>query len=222
MSRANPRFRRTNPSLNPVGLTNGVVQYVIEGRLENQMTLSTFMFVAANPNPTQAQLSTLSTAISSGVFPKYAALISADWTCFRELLKCVHRNDIATNISTGRAQSPGTRPAGHEPTEVAGLFLRQTPTKGQHGRGRVSIPGVYTGDVTNSNWTGVTISLNQTAFNNSLVGVNFSDGTNNWLYCVGQRGSATPRLITNYAVISSQTASLLLGTVRRRKVGRGK
>jgi hypothetical protein len=222
MSRANPRFHRTNPPLPAVGTTGGVVQYVIQGTIEGQMTLSTFMFNGFVPNPTQTQLTTLLSNISTGVFTKYTAMLSSDWLAVREMLKVVHRADIATVISTAHAASVGGRPAGHEPTEVAGIFLRTSGVKGQHGRGRVSVPAVYTGDVSSSNWTGVALALVQAAFNLALVGVQYSDGTNNWQYCIGQRSNSPPRLIVGAANVVTQTASLLLGTVRRRKIGRGK
>lgn len=221
MSRANPRFHRSNPPLFPVGTTNGVVQYVVQGSIEGQMTLSTFMYVAAVPLPSTTQLTTLLTNISAGLFVAYKNLISGDWTTTQELLKVVHRNDVATVISTARAGTVGGTVGAHAPTEIAGIFIRQTPIKGQHGRGRVSIPAIPSVHYTASNWSGVGLAALQSSFMSAALAT-ASDGTNTWTPCVGQRGTASPRLVTNYATISSWRADLLLGTIRRRKVGRGK
>jgi hypothetical protein len=221
MSRANPRFRRSNPNLPLVGTTNGVVQYVVQGQVENQMTINTFMYSAPVPAPTPTQLQTLLTNLSGTVFVRYKGLVSADWTCVRELLKVVHRNDIATVISTGNNGVVGGRPAGHEPTEVAGVILRQTAIKGQHGRGRYSFPAVSTADVVNSTWTSVGLTAALALWYVAALG-NQSDGTNTWTPCVGQRGVASPRLIVGFAPVVSFQGTNLLGTIRRRKIGRGK
>jgi hypothetical protein len=221
MSRANPRFRRVNPNLPLVGTTNGVVMYVIQGVIENQMTINTLMYSSAVPNPTNTQLATLLTNISANIISSFKALISADWNITQELLKVVHRNDIATVTLLTHANNIGTRPAGHEPTEVAGVTLKYSGVKGQHGRGRMSTPGVYTGDVTNSQWTGATITTNQGVFNAAAL-LTASDGSNTWTPCIGQRGSTPPRLIVGFTPIVKFSQPILLGTIRRRKIGRGK
>lgn len=221
MSRANPRFRRINPNLPLVGANNGVVQYVVQGQIENQMTLSTFMYAAPVPTPTLTQQTTLLTNISNGLFPAYKNLISADWTAVRELLRVVHRNDLSTVQSVARTGTAGGRPAGHAPTEVAGIFLRVTAFKGQHARGRVSIPAVSLTDVTASSWVGVALAALQLLFDSAALAT-ASDGTNTWTPCIGQRGATPPKLIVGFASVTSYAASTLLGTVRRRKIGRGK
>lgn len=221
MSRSNPRFHRVNPPLPAVGTTNGVVQYVIEGRIEGQMTLSTFMYGAPTPTLSLTQQTTLLNNIHTNLFTKYLALISSDWTCFRELLRVVHRNDLTTVTSIGSFGTAGTRPALHEPTEVAGIFLRIGNVKGQHGRGRVSIPAISTADVSGSNWQGAAIVANQLLFDSAMLAT-ASDGTNTWTPCIGQRSTASPKLIIGFTALQSVNAVPLLGTVRRRKIGRGK
>lgn len=221
MSRANPRFHRVNPNLPLVGASNGVVQYVIQGQIEGQMTLSTFMYSAAVTTLSLTAAQTLLTNISNGLFPSYKNLISSDWTCVRELLRMVHRNDVPTNISTNRFATAGGRPALHEPTEVAGIFNRTSLIKGQHGRGRVSIPAISTADVSASNWTGAAITTNILLFQSAALAT-ASDGTNTWTPCIGQRGTGSPRLIVGFSPIATVLVNNLLGTIRRRKIGRGK
>jgi len=222
MSRANPRFHRVNPSLPPVGANNGVTLYRIIGKIENQLTISGCHFFGANNNPTNAQLTTLLVNIGNGVFPTYKNLISADWTCVQEVLAVVHRNDIASVFRLSNQGVAGGRPAGHLPTEAAAWCLKNTGFKGQHGRGRMSIPAISTADVTNSTLTGAVWLAAAILFDNSLL-ANYSDGANNWTGALGQRSAAPPHLVTNVATLSGASfVNLLLGTVRRRKIGRGK
>lgn len=221
MSRASPRFHRINPSLPPVGSNNGVALYRIVGTIENQMTISTFMYSAANNAPTQAQLTNLLTSISNILLSNYLALISLDWAVVQEKLDVVHRNDIIGTFQTTHAGNSGTRPTGHMPTEVSGIILRRSAFKGQHGRGRVSIPAPSVSDVTASRYTNATLLTNLGTFATSM-GVGATDGTNSWTPCIGQRSSTSPKLVVAFAPVVLVTTTTLLGTVRRRKIGRGK
>jgi len=221
MSRTNPRFRRVNPSLPAVGTTNGVVLYRIWGAIENQLTINTFYYGAAVPSPSPTQLATLLTNISTNIFAKYAACISADWSAMKETLDVVHRNDLNGASSTANAGTFGGRLAGHEPTEVAGVILRRCAVKGQHGRGRMSLPAISLNDVTSSRLANVVLfgllALLVTAMQNVA-----SDGVNNWTPVMAQRALVSPRLVIGSSPLSSVLFSTLLGTIRRRKIGRGK
>jgi len=221
MSRASPRFHRINPSLPAVGSTQGVALYRIWGAIEAQLTINTFMYLAPVNNPTQAQLTTLLTSISSIVFSVYKACLSTDWTLTKETLDVVHRVDINGVVSTANVPSAGGRPAGHMPTEVAVVLNRRTAFKGQHGRGRVSLPAISTADVGASSILGAALP---TALNNlrSSMLVGASDGANSWVPCIGQRTNVSPKFVVGAAILTAVTFDTLLGTIRRRKIGRGK
>lgn len=221
MSRASPRFKRISPSLPPVGTGNGVVMYRIQGQIENQLTVSTFMLSAPVPAPTTAQLNTLLTNLHTALFGKYGACLSADWTAVSEQLLVVHRNDLAGVQSLAAAGTAGARPAGHLPTEVAAVILRVSAVKGQHGRGRLSLPAISTADVTASKVTLAAEITNLNALAAAMIGT-VSDGTNNWTFCIGQRATTSPKLVIGFSPIASAAPNLLLGTIRRRKIGRGK
>lgn len=220
MSRAVPRFRRNNPSLPAVG-TGNVVVYKIVGTIEGQLTINTFMYQGAVPSPTQAQLTTLLTNISIGMFAKYVACISIDWTCTLESLDVVSATIFNGVKTTANAGLGGSRAAGHEPTEVAAVLIRRTAVKGQHGRGRVSLPAIATADVSLSRISAGAITVALNALGTEML-VSFSDGTNTWNPCVGQRMLASPRLVIGASPLTAVTVDSLLGTVRRRKIGRGK
>lgn len=221
MSRASPRFKRVSPPLPAVGTSNGVVLYRILGQLEGQMTLTTFYYSAAVPLPTPAQLATLLTNISTALFGAYKGAICVDWSCTSEQLTVVHRNDVAGKISTANAGAVGVRTSPHLPTEVAVVLLRQSAVKGQHGRGRLSLPAVSAGDVTASK---IAVASEITALNllASQMLLTVSDGTNTWTPCITQRATTPPRLVVGFSALTAVTPNVLLGTVRRRKIGRGK
>lgn len=221
MSRASPRFHRVNPSLPAVGTSQGVTLYRVVGSFENQLTISTFYYLAPLNNPTTAQLTTLLTSITSTMFLAYKNCVSSDWTCTKETLDVVHRNDIIGVQSLANANVPGTRPSGHEPTEVASIIIRYSAFKGQHGRGRVSLPAASTADVTSSRLSSSAIQTNLTTLAGAMLNT-ATDGTNTWTPCIAQRSNTSPKNIVAAAAMVRTVPNFLLGTVRRRRIGRGK
>jgi hypothetical protein len=185
------------------------------------MTVSTFYYTGPLAAPTQAQLNTLLTNISAAVLPSYKACLSADWTVTKETLDVVHVNNIQGVTTTTHAGQAGGRPAGHMPTEVAIVMLRKSGTKGQHGRGRLSLPAVSTADVASSSLTGAAITTALNALVTAMLAT-ASDGTNPWTQAIAQRAGVSPKLVVGVATVLTVAYNSLLGTIRRRKVGRGK
>lgn len=220
MSRANPRFHRFNAALPSVTGT-GVVEYIIQGSIEGQLTISTFFYQAAVPAPTQVQLTNLGNNLNTAFLSKYLALMAGEWTMTRQLVNVVHVNNIQGIIGTGSAGAAGTGGTLHQPTEVAAIVIRRSAVKGQHGRGRLSLPAVPLNAVSGS-------SINQTAYitNAGTLATQMlatvSDGTNNWTPVIAQRAPTSPRLVIGAAALSAAALNTLLGTVRRRRIGRGK
>lgn len=221
MSRAVPRFRRFNAPLPPIGSSNGVVQYAIVGSIEGQLTVSTFFYEAPVNAPTQTQLQTLLGNLSTAFIAKWLPLMSADWTLTLQKLVVAHRNDLLGATTLVSAGSPGTGGSGHQPTEVAAIVNRTTAVKGQHGRGRLALPGVPLLAVTNSRIT-QTAYINASATLTTQMTATVSDGANTWTPVIAQRSGTSPRLVIGASPVISASLNLLLGTVRRRKIGRGK
>jgi hypothetical protein len=194
--------------------------YRILGTIDGQLTVNTFVYTAGVPAPTTLQLSTLLTNISTNMFVAYKNCLSADWASTAESLTVVHRNDIATTVSTVNAAIAGARAAGHEPSEVAAILNRITALKGQHGRGRCSLPGIATADVSGSRLAGAIIGVMTTLCGKMTTTA--SDGSNTWIPSLGTRSLTSPRLVTSFALLTNASVNTLLGTVRRRKIGRGK
>jgi hypothetical protein len=221
MSRASPRFRRVNPSLPAVGSTQGVVVYKVVGSIESQLTINTFFYLGPVNNPTAAQLTALLTSISGVIFNNYKACLSADWSLTRETLDVVHRTDINGVQSVANVPSVGGRPALHEPTEIAAVILRKSAFKGQHGRGRLSLPAISTSDVGASSIIGTALPTALAGLRGQML-LSASDGVNSWVPCIAQRTNVSPHFIVAAAQITSTSQNLLLGTIRRRKIGRGR
>lgn len=221
MSRASPRYRRNNPSLTPVGAGNGVALVRYFGLIEGQMTINTFMYSAPQPTISNTQMATLLTNVNLAILNQYVACLSADWSVVKQTLDLVHRNDVIGVVATTLAGNPGGRPVNHLPSEVAAVLIRYSGFKGQHGRGRLGLPAIAVGDVTFSKITAAA----ELAALNTLAGAMLataSDGSNTWTPCVGQRALTSPKLVTNFSSLTRVVVNPILGTVRRRKLGRGK
>lgn len=220
MSRANPRYRRRN--LNLPALTNDVFRVKLYGTIENQETISVFTYIGPSlvNNAVTSDLTDFGSALVAvgNLCTKYAAACSADWVFTR----------IAVDVPTTPSLAPiivnfpgnGAGPAGHMPTEVGMPLLKITASRGQCGRGRISTPAVPTAWVTAS-------VLSNTGAHSALAFQmiqNLVQGPSTWRPCVysakGSRLFPIPgaALLTN-AILP---AGNLLGTIRRRKIGRGK
>jgi hypothetical protein len=220
VSRANPRFRRVNASL-PQTIGQAVVQYRLLGLQENQVTICTFNYQGPNPSPTATQLASLLTSISGNLLSPFLACVSSDWTVDFEELNVVTTNAINGVFSTTHSGTAGSRGTPALNTEMAIVINRECVVKGQHGRGRVSLPGVAAADVTRSRITAAALTTAVNALQAAML-LTASDGVNVYTPVMAQRATTTPRLVIGASPLTSVTHGSLLGTVRRRKIGRGK
>lgn len=217
MSRANPRYRRVNQSL--PAATGNVIRYKIICQIESQITISTFWFVDNNApgSMTSAEQLSIDTALSAvgNLLPKFFACCSAD------LVGVATEIDSPNNPLLVTYQSPlvggGTGPAGHEPTYVSATMARVTDFKGQCGRGRLAIPAVPTAWVTASSLTNLT-PYNALA---AQMVQNVTAGAATLVPSLYSRGSRLFKTV-GAAPLNDVAIRPLLGTTRRRKVGRGK
>jgi hypothetical protein len=213
MSRANPRFRRNNPPL-PAPPAN-IFQVAALGTVEGQMTVNTFYYWDSGEALTALSESALEAAWVGTYQTPYVACMSSDWALTGYRVSCVTTPTRAPLIASVNAA--GTGPAGHEPTEIAAVVLRRTLFRGQCGRGRFSLPAVPTSWVTNSRITTFT------AYNAFLTATaaNLTSGAHTWIPYLVSHGPRTGRALGAAQLVSQQIMSLL-GTIRRRKIGRGK
>ena len=137
-------------------------------------------------------------------------------------------NDVPT-VFASITPAPGTVGANQLPSEVAANILKQSTLKGQHGRGALRMPSVpvsYTTPATSPD------NLNALGLNDynslgmSLQGTAIIFGGANCLAVISTRPAKTvppapTPLVTRAVVIGQMHAQSLLGTMRRRKFGRG-
>lgn len=218
MSRANPRFRRNNPKLPlPVG---NVYRVKLLGQLENQLTINTFYYMddQALATATETSIANLGVAISAAgaLIPKYAACMSVDWTLTGYIIDVPTSPSLAAVVTN--QLTVGSGPAGHEPTEVAAVITRQSAVKGQCGRGHVSLPAIPTSWVTASRLTTTTA---HTAMATEMKSV-YSFGGVQYAPAIFSRNGSHFQNGLGAAFQISTALNTLLGTVRRRKIGRGK
>lgn len=220
MSRKNPRFHRTNSPL-PAPTTN-IFELIVRGSIEGQITINTFYF--ADQNATGTFVGSPEADINAGFLailaPTYRACISADWSLTSVKTQCLTTPSRAPVTSTAGLPLAGTGAAGHEPTEVAAVCLRFSGLKGQSGRGRFSLPAVPTGAVLSSNLTAAGLAANQ-AFCNAY-NANFVQNAHTYTPMLVSRRGISPNFSYGTAVLVTCTATSLLGTIRRRKIGRGR
>lgn len=222
MSRAVPRFRRTNAPLPPVA-TAKVIQITVQGSVEGQMTINTFYYLSppGGSAHTQATMRGAATAWQTAFLARYRAAISVDWTLTSVAAISLSDFTLIPFVDTTNAGQAGTGPAGHEPTMVASVISRITAVRGQHGRGRIYLPAVPTAWVTNST---VTLAAGTLAYFN--VGTDmlngFTLGADVYGAALVQRSKILPKTLIGAGFIINVANRPLLGTVRRRRIGRGR
>lgn len=220
MSRANPRFRRLNPSL--PAPTGNVIQLTIFGTLENQVTLNILYY--QDPTGTVASITNLGNLMAAWLVANSVSMLacsSSDWTYQQLKSQYVNQPTIIPQYNVSGPTS-GTGPALHEPTTMAAILSKATLVKGQSGRGRYYVPGIPLANVTSSALTAGSLATYQTyatKLNTVVVagGLNYTPGIfsrRGFNKVTGQGGGFSP--------MSAVTAKALLGNIRRRRIGRGK
>lgn len=206
-----------NLTLNPP--TNDVYRVRFIGSIEGQLTVNTLYYRGAGARNSEslAMQINLITALENagGVRDKLKAACSSDWTMESMLVDCPFVQTIAT--LTAASIGAGGGPAGHEPTTIGVVISKMTTVKGQCGRGHITTPAVPTSWVTSSMLTNTTA---HDALSLALGGVISGGGTTFTpvIYSKGTRITKNPGVAD---IIQCVTRDLL-GTVRRRKIGRGK
>lgn len=215
MSRANPRYRRSNQAL-PAAPAN-VWELQVIGQLEAQEVMSTFAFWDNGGAITGTPELNLAAGFTASLLTTYKACLSSDWVGQQYNVRCLTIPTRAQVTTTaGIAAVAGSGPAGHEPTTVAAVVSRYTAFRGQCGRGRLELPAVPTSWVTSSSLTTIaayTAFMTAYAANFIQGGITYSP----YLYSRGSRVNHTPGAAP-LVILQLRT---VLGTQRRRKLGRG-
>ena len=140
---------------------------------------------------------------------------------FRYTLQCISSNAFASIQM--EVNKPGIAVTAPLPLEMAAIMRKTGPLKGQHGRGRVYMPGVpaaFTTPLTNPNVLNAAGIAAYQAYCTSVARANTIGGIS-YAACVSQRPIGPILVVTNAALTPIMNPVSLLGTVRRRREGRG-
>jgi hypothetical protein len=215
MSRARPRFTRINPPL-PAAQPN-TFEVIVLGQLPEGITVTTYYYFDGGAALTSTSESGLANQWITTNANAYIGVWSSVWSMTSVKAQCLTSPSrmpaVISNIIAGTGPSPA------EPSTVAIVHFRVSGIKGQAGRGHVSTGGVPTTWVTGS-------SLNSTATTpcntfGTTLGNNLVVGSVTYVpMLVSRRNKQGPPL--GASPLLNHGFRTVLGTVRRRKIGRGK
>ena len=216
MSRLHPRYTRNNPAL-PAIIPN-LWKIVLKGRIEVQATQNTFYYADGGAVLTAATETLAIAAWQAAFAVNWPGMTSTDWLAESVTMECVN---LPLRVPVSRPAIVGMNGAiagGHVGTEQAIIVLRNSGVRGQCGRGRISIPGVPLTFVTGSSLN--VVGLGGMVANGGIIGTGFVVGAVTYTPQIYSKGShAFPT--QGASPILSVTFDNVLGTCRRRKLGRG-
>lgn len=206
---------RLNPPL-PVALQN-TFMVALKGDVEGQETLNTFYYNDGGHVLTPTTEADMGAAWAAAILPDLLPCMTDDWTANYAEVTCLttpSRLPVRTLLGV-----TGTRPVAHEPTTVSGVLRRQTAIRGQCGRGRVYLPAVPVSFVDQSalNATGqaaYAVAIGALASGFTALTITYVAGL------VSRKGPGGPGYL-GFAPILHVSYDLVLGTCRRRRLGRG-
>jgi len=216
MSRAHPRFSRQNPQLPPA--VANLWEIAVRGMVENQETINTFFYADGGQALTPGIEAAAIAAWVAAFQANYLACISSDFNLTAYKMQCLttpSRIPVVVNESAA-----GTAAAGHLPSNVGVTILRQSGIKGQAGRGRITLPACPVAFANADSLLTV----------GALVAINPFAGDVHTAFVVGAV-TYTPQIVSRHNKLGpplgaspclSSSISDVLGTCRRRKIGRGK
>jgi len=224
MSRANPRFKRTNPPLPAIG-ANNIFLATVRGVADNEEWLVNYAYMGADAL-TAASEQNIATAIDTTCRIAITGVLDSSCTYASVKVQCLN---VPSRISytfytNGGVPRPGVIGSTHLPKEMSAIISKYTSTKGQHGRGRnywPAIPVSFTTPATNPNNLNATGLAAYTTLWENFNSVDIVDGAVIMYVSVYThvKGNSPVTLAQNVATWVVQP---ILGTTRRRRPGRGK
>lgn len=219
MSKANPRYRRKNAALPPP--TGNVMLVKIIGELELQQTVSTFYFMddGTKADVTPEYLATGLVACVEGPLGLgsfFTSCCSMDW-----LFKRATCDSPTSPTVTGAERlytAQGVAPAGHLPTTVAATIQRRSIVKSQCGRGHLQVPAVP------KIWVNASVVSNTTEYDalaNAMLAT-FNVSSRLWTPVIWSAHGSWHAPTPGAAPLVTCKLFPTTGTVRRRKLGKGK
>jgi hypothetical protein len=173
--------------------------------------------------PTPADLSAFEAQWEANHNTLMRACLSPLTDYFQISVAEIHFGVTPTLVLPFLAGTSGTAGATNLPLEMAGTMQKKSSLKGQHGRGRLSMPAIpntFTTPATDPNVLNATANTAYLALLNQLI-LPVTVAGNAWQLAISTRPTPPQTLVTNAVVVSAMTIDPTLGTARTRKPGRG-
>lgn len=132
-------------------------------------------------------------------------------------------NTVPTGVFNISPAQAGTEAAASHPTDVCITLGRGTSVRGQHGQGRVLLPGVplsFVTPATDPNRLNAAGVLAVGSFKDNLRGV-LTVGLISWVPVISTRPIAPATVVSKAGQVVTSVTRTILGTCRRRREGRG-
>lgn len=223
MSRANPRFHRTNAAL--PALTTPAYRITAFFTVDGQSCLYTQDYIMTTTAQSTNAESNLASSWHTAVLTNLRNCLASDVLYLGAKCQCLSTpSRLPYSLVNVAATQPGLVAGAHMPSEMSAIISKSTSTKGQHGRGRFYVPGIPVSFVvpsTDANRLTPSAVTNYTNLANAMMSASITDGANVAM------ASVTTRVLRGLATVAGQVLTqmivrALLGTTRRRRIGRGK
>ena len=239
VSRANPRFRRNNPVPPDLMPQYPIIRFLFAGHCYWGETLTTFDYADFSVTHARIVYPTDATALYTAITPAITGLKqrlldtqAADWTLDR--VTAIFPSEVTfADFVVDTPAAPGTIVGVTADGELAQVVQKQSVFKGQFGRGRTSVP-VPQGSIQTTTGDTDTLTLaagGLLALLATAMQAQVTVGARQWFPSIigntaNPAGSLPPRKLPpghwHANSITQCLRDLVLGTVRRRKRGRGR
>jgi hypothetical protein len=221
MSRANPRFRRDQLPLPVPPVGAALLRFLVQGSIQGQTTLSSFCY--------RGQLAWLatfaevdfSTAWETALKARYLDMLSDDFFITNYIVQWALPASRASVVLPPAGVVAGTVVSSSLDTMLASVFLRSTGLKTACGRGRVELPAIPISFITGGSSFLNTAGRAQAALTQNILGASLTVDGNVWAPCLISHGTRLHPGVLGTSDIVDVGFNPKVGTIRRRKVGRG-
>lgn len=211
---------RSNP---PLPIINApVIRAVFQVGANGQLYETVFDFIGNLPGtPSLGDLQAFITSISTNASIQFLACLPQTSTWTQLIVSEIAIGTTPTAVAI--VGSAGTVATDGDTSTVAAVLTKYTAVKGQHGRGRnymPTLPGTFTNDAVDPNrLTAAAVAIYTTFIGAILLPIDV--GGIEYNLCVSTRPNPPNTLTRQAAPVVNMVVQPLLGTVRRRREGRG-
>jgi hypothetical protein len=191
------------------------------GNVEGQLTVNNLYYQATAANITAVDLGNFLVTWRANEQFTWRSAISSDWFLNQYRVTCLTQPLLATLVMPVTPSLQGAGPANHLPTTNAIVLSKVTNLRGQHGRGRIYMPAIPT------TWVALSVLVDAGGiqqYQNLAVGLttDVAVGALTWHPVVPSFSKLTPRTLIGASTVVNTIVRTIVGTVRRRRLGKGR